>query len=116
MVSSLNPDLASSKGVSVKLYQNLFMIVVAFIVTVSIKWVGILIINALLVLPAAAARNISGGMRSYHGLSILFSLFSGVSGLIFSYYLGTSAGGTICLVAAVLFFATYLGNRVRARS
>ena len=65
------------------------MIVVAFIVTVSIKWVGILIINALLVLPAAAARNVSGGMRSYHGLSILFSLFSGVSGfdpfLLFGY-------------------------------
>ena len=69
-----------------------------------------------LVLPAAAARNVSGGMRSYHGLSILFSLFSGVTGLILSYYLGTSAGGTICLVAAVLFFLTYLGNRVKARN
>ena len=82
MLASLNPDLAASKGISVKRYQNLFMIVVAFIVTVSIKWVGILIINALLVLPAAAARNVSGGMRSYHGLSILFSLFSGVSGSV----------------------------------
>ena len=115
MLASLNPDLAASKGISVKRYQNLFMIVVAFIVTVSIKWVGILIINALLVLPAAAARNVSGGMRSYHGLSILFSLFSGVSGLILSYYLGTSAGGTICLVAAALFFLTYAGNRIKAR-
>ena len=72
-------------------------------------------INALLVLPAAAARNVSGGMRSYHGLSILFSLFSGVSGLILSYYLGTSAGGTTCLVAAALFFLTYAGNRIKAR-
>ena len=115
MLASLNPDLAASKGISVKRYQNLFMIVVAFIVTVSIKWVGILIINALLVLPAAAARNVSGGMRSYHGLSILFSLFSGVSGLILSYYLGTSAGGTICLVAAALFFLTYAGNRIKTR-
>ena len=115
MLASLNPDLAASKGISVKRYQNLFMIVVAFIVTVSIKWVGILIINALLVLPAAAARNVSGGMRSYHGLSILFSLFSGVSGLILSYYLGTSAGGTICLVAAALFFLAYAGNRIKAR-
>ena len=115
MLASLNPDLAASKGISVKRYQNLFMIVVAFIVTVSIKWVGILIINALLVLPAAAARNVSGGMRSYHGLSILFSLFSGVSGLILSYYLGTSAGGTICLVAAALYFLTYAGNRIKAR-
>ena len=92
MVSSLNPDLASSKGISVKLYQNLFMIVVAFIVTVSIKWVGILIINALLVLPAAAARNISGGMRSYHGLvDSIFFVFRRFR-LILSYYLGTSAG------------------------
>ena len=115
MIASLNPDLASSKGVPVKIYQNLFMVVVAFIVTVSIKWVGILIINALLVLPAAAARNVSGGMRSYHGLSVLFAMVSGITGLILSYYLGTSAGGTISLAAAVLFFVTFFVNRVRAR-
>ena len=84
MIASLNADLAASKQVNARLYKNLFVILIALIVAVSIKWVGILIINSLLVLPAAAARNLARSMRSYHGLSVLISLFSGVSGLILS--------------------------------
>ena len=107
MISSVNSDLAYSKGVNVKFYKNLFSILIAVIVTVSIKWVGILIINSLLVLPAAAARNISKSIKSYHLYSVLFSMISGISGLIISYYVGTSAGGTIVLVSALLFFITF---------
>lgn len=107
MISSANSDLAYSKGVNVKFYKNLFSILIAVIVTVSIKWVGILIINSLLVLPAAAARNISKSIKSYHLYSVLFSMISGISGLIISYYVGTSAGGTIVLVSALLFFITF---------
>lgn len=116
MIASLNPDLAVSKKINVRLYKNLFVIAIALIVTVSIKWVGILIINSLLVLPAAAARNVAGSMRSYHGFSVLFSMFSDLCGLIISYYWGTAAGGTIVLVAAVLFFLTFALNRLRSRA
>ncbi len=107
MLSSINVDLAYSKGINVKFYKNLFAVLIALIVTVSIKWVGILIINSLLVLPAAAARNISKSMKSYHIYSILFSLVSGIAGLIISYYVGTSAGGTIVLISALIFFITF---------
>ncbi|HIS70086.1 MAG TPA: metal ABC transporter permease [Candidatus Gallacutalibacter stercoravium] len=116
MIASLNADLAASKQVNARLYKNLFVILIALIVAVSIKWVGILIINSLLVLPAAAARNLARSMRSYHGLSVLISLFSGVSGLILSYYMGTAAGGTIVLVAAALFFVAFAWRRLRARA
>lgn len=107
MLSSINVDLAYSKGINVKFYKNLFAVLIALIVTVSIKWVGILIINSLLVLPAAAARNISKSMKSYHIYSILFSMVSGIAGLIISYYVGTSAGGTIVLISALIFFITF---------
>lgn len=107
MLSSINVDLAYSKGINVKFYKNLFAVLIALIVTVSIKWVGILIINSLLVLPAASARNISKSMKSYHIYSILFSLVSGIAGLIISYYIGTSAGGTIVLISALIFFITF---------
>ncbi len=116
MTASLNPDLAASKRINARLYNTLFVVAIALIVTVSIKWVGILIINSLLVLPAASARNLAKGMRSYHGLSVLISLFSGVCGLIVSYYLGTAAGGTIVLVAAVLFFLSFIINRCRDKA
>ncbi|HHV32632.1 MAG TPA: metal ABC transporter permease [Clostridiales bacterium] len=111
LLTSINADLAASKGIRVRLMEKIFVVIVAVIVTVTIKWVGILIINSLLVLPAAAARNLAKSMRSYHITAILISLFSGVSGLIFSYYWGTAAGGTIVLVAAVLFFLSFFVNR-----
>lgn len=113
LISSINSDLAYSKGINVRFYKNLFMILVAMIVTVTIKWVGILIINSLLVLPAASSRNIARNMRSYHIMSIVFSVISGVGGLILSFYMGTAAGGTIVLICAVIFFITFFINRLR---
>lgn len=114
LLSSVSADLALSKQINVTLVRRLFCLLIALIVSISIKWVGILIINSLLVLPAASARNLARGMRSYHALSVAFSVFSGLFGLILSYYLGTAAGGTIVLVSAVLFFVTFLLNRLRA--
>ena len=60
---SINTSLAKSKGIKVKLLENIFVILIATIVMLSIKWVGILIINSLLILPAASSRNISKNMR-----------------------------------------------------
>lgn len=115
LLTSMNGDLAASKNIPVGAIQQVFMLIVAVLVTVSIKWVGVLIINSLLVLPAAAARNVAKSMRSYHGLSVIFSVISGISGLIISYYAGTAAGGTIVLVAAVIFFVSFFFGKRRMR-
>ena len=111
MLASLSADMAKSKRINVKLYKNLFAVLIALIVTVSIKWVGMLIINSLLVLPAAAAKNIVKSMRAYHIVSVLFSLFSGICGLVLSYYIGTSGGATIVLISSTIFFGTFFVNR-----
>lgn len=116
LLTGINGDLAASKGINVRRLEKIFVVLVAVIVTVTIKWVGILIINSLLVLPAAAARNLTRSMRSYHFASIAISLFSGVTGLIASYYFGTAAGGTIVLVAAAVFFVSFWVNRTRGRA
>ena len=108
IMSSLNKELALSKGVNVKLYKNIFVILIALIVTISLKWVGILVINSLLVLPAASAKNIAKNIRSYHIISVLFSMTSGISGLIISYYIGTSAGASIVIISSIIFFMTFL--------
>ena len=67
--------LAKSKRIPVQLMDYVFAVLVALIVMLSIKWVGILIINALLILPAASSRNLSVNMREYHVFSIIFSVF-----------------------------------------
>lgn len=105
---SVNESLAKSKGIPTKLMDNLFVIIIALIIMLSIKWVGILIINALLILPAASSRNLASNMREYHMFSIIISMFSGIFGLVLSYYNSTATGPTIVLVASVLFFLTLL--------
>ena len=105
--AGVNTTLARSKGVNTNLTEDIFSVLIAVIVMSVIKWVGILIINALLILPAAASRNISSNMREYHLFSVLIALFSGITGLIASYYLGTATGPTIVIIASIIFFVTF---------
>ncbi len=108
---SINRSLANSRGIRVAWMDNLFAVLTACIVMLSIKWVGLLIINALLILPVAAARNLSANMREYHFFSILFSMFSGILGLVISFYVNMATGPTIVIISAVIYFATYLYQR-----
>jgi zinc transport system permease protein len=108
LLISINRELAASRGIKTVLYENIFVIVVAVVVMLSIKSVGILLINSLLILPAATARNISKNSRSYLVFSVVTSLVCGVGGLIASFYTDTSAGATIVMTLAVVFFATYI--------
>ncbi len=78
------------------------------IVTISIQWIGLLIINSLLVLPAASSRNLARNVRQYTFISVGFALFSGVCGLITSYYLNTPTGATIIMISGVVFFLSFL--------
>ena len=75
---------------------------------ISIQWVGLLIINSMLVLPAAAARNITNNVKSYHLVSVGIALFSGFTGLVLAYYFNMAAGATIVVISAALFFLTLL--------
>ncbi len=108
---SLNPSLAKSKGINITLTENLFIVLIALIVMLSIRWVGILIINSLLILPAAASRNIAKNLRQYHLFAVVFALVSGVLGLVASYYAGIATGPTIVLIASAIFFVTYAIRR-----
>jgi len=108
LLSSMNQSLARSRGIRVKLYEYLFTIMMAVIVTISIQWVGILIISSLLIIPAASSRNIAKNMRQYHVYSVLIALISGLTGLILSYFWGTATGATIVLVASGFFALTFV--------
>ena len=110
----VHPQLASSRGIPIGLGQTLFSAAIALIVTLTISSVGLLILNSLLVLPGASARNVAKNMRQYHGYSVLFALFSGVTGLVVSYGLGSSAGAAISLTLALIFAVTFCFRRVRS--
>ena len=113
ILSSLHPHFAASRGISVGITQAVFTTAIAVVVTMAISWVGLLILNSLLVLPGAASRNISKNIKQYHLYSIIFALIAGISGLVISYCLGVSAGASISLVMAIIFILTFLFRKVR---
>ena len=104
---SLNTTLAKSKGINVKLMENIFAVLIAIMVMISIRWVGILLINSLIILPAASSRNVAMTMRSYHLIAILIALFSGIIGLIISYYTNIPTGPMIVIISGIIYFITF---------
>ena len=113
-LTAIHPHLASSRGIPVGLSQTLFTTAIAVVVTLSISSVGLLILNSLLVLPAASARNIARNLKQYHGFSVLFALLAGIGGLTVSYYLGCSAGAAISLILALIFAITFAFRKSRS--
>lgn len=113
-LTAIHPQLASSRGIPVGLSQTLFTVAIAVVVTLSISSVGLLILNSLLVLPAASARNVARNLKQYHGFSVLFALVAGIGGLTVSYYLGCSAGAAISLILAAIFAVTFCFRKRRA--
>ena len=111
MLSAIHPALADSRGIRVFWQETLFSVVIAVMVTLSMTWVGLLVINSLLVLPAAAARNVAKNMAQYHLFSVLGAMLAGVAGLMTSYYLGPSAGASITLYLALFFLGTFFFNK-----
>ena len=113
MLSSVHPALADSRGIRVFWQEALFSAAIAVVVTVTMTWVGLLVINSLLVLPGAAARNVARNMRQYHLISLLSALAAGIAGLLTSYYIGSSAGASITLYLAIFFAVTFCFRKQR---
>ena len=112
LLLSVNSSLARSRGIFIFAVEAAFAVLLAVVVAVSIQWVGILIINALLVLPGAAARNLARSVKEDHAISAVLAILSGLIGLFAAYYLGIAAGAAI-VAAASLFFFLSLAFRAR---
>ena len=112
-LAAVYPNLASSRGIPTKQIHTLFSAAIAVIVTLSISWVGLLILNSLLVLPGAAARNIARNIKQYHVISVFNAFLAGITGLVLSYIWGVSAGASIALVLTLIYGVCFLFRKVR---
>ena len=113
VLTAVHPQLASSRGIATKRNETLFTVAISIVVTLAMSWVGLMVINSLLVLPAAASRNLARNLRQYHLFSILSALGCSLLGLMTAYVLGCSAGATIALYLAA-YFAVSFALRGRA--
>ncbi len=111
LLSSINPSLAKTRGVRTRVTECLFVVLVAVAVMLAIEWVGVMLINALLILPAAAGRNLARSSRSHAAWSVGVAMVSGIAGLLSAYAWDTSAGAAIVLYAAGCYFLSLAARR-----
>jgi zinc transport system permease protein len=108
VLSSFNPNLARVRGVKVVFLDYLFIAMVTIITVASVKIIGAVLVEALLVIPAASARNLTRSMRGFFLYSVIFSTLSCVIGIVVPMELEipVPSGGAIILVAAFFFITT----------
>jgi zinc transport system permease protein len=115
LLISVHPPLATAKGIRVGLWEVLFGMLVALVVLLSLRAVGLLLVTALMVVPAAAARNVARSAGGAMWWSLAFAAFSAVCGLWLSYVFDSAAGATVVLVSTGLFVLSLFGRLLRTR-
>ena len=108
LLGSLSPAIARSRAKNSGAAELAFACLLAVVVTCALPWIGILVINALLILPAAAARNLASNTGQFFGWSVAISFLAGIAGLVVSFYASTATGATIVLVAMAIYLLTLL--------
>jgi zinc transport system permease protein len=110
LLTSVSPALARSRARHPGAAELVFACMLAVVVTFSLPWIGILVINALLILPAAAARNLARSTAGFFGWAVGIAIISGIAGLIASFYASTATGATIVLAAMLVYLPTLLAR------
>jgi zinc transport system permease protein len=103
---AVHEDLAAAEGVNVARTELLFMLLIAFVIAMSMKVVGLLLITALTVIPAAAARRLATSPEQMAVFSIIISALAVISGLFLSAAFGIIAGPSIVLSSSLIFMFT----------
>nr|WP_287412604.1 metal ABC transporter permease [Pseudodesulfovibrio sp.] len=108
LLASFNPSLAQVRGINAKLYDYVFVLMITVITVACLKIVGAVLVEALLIIPAAAARNVSRSVRGFFFYSVAFATVSCVLGIIIpmQFEIPVPSGGAIILVASIVFMMT----------
>ena len=110
VLSMISEELAISKGINVGKINLLYLVLVSLVVAVGIKIVGTLLVGFLVVVPAAAAKNVSADLLKYAVLSAFFGIVSSCSGILFSSYLNLPTGLLVVFSGFIVFLATVLAK------
>ncbi|HSS48753.1 MAG TPA: metal ABC transporter permease [Thermoanaerobaculia bacterium] len=115
LLDSLSPPLASVENVDSAYVEYLFAVLLTVAIVVSLKVIGALLVEALVVVPAAAARNLARSTRAYLLWSIGIAFLAGAGGLGISTRLLVPTGGAVVLALSLLFFVTLAVGALRLR-
>ena len=106
LAATVDPDLAAAEGVRVEFYRLLLLLLMAAAVAIAIRIVGVLLVTALLVVPAASARPFARSPEGMAAIAAVFGAVSVVAGLLASLQFDTPSGPSIVVASLILFIAT----------
>lgn len=104
---SVDEEIAQASGIHTTMFNQLLLIVSAITVSVTMRIIGVLLVGALMVIPVITAMQFGKSFQKTLLLSIACSLFCVISGIYVSYYIGTPSGGTIVVIAMVMFLMSF---------
>lgn len=110
---SFDPIGAEVKGLNTNFLNYLFLIILSVAIVASLQTVGIILVLSMLLIPAAASKQITNTFVSSIYVSILFGVFSSVSGLYLSYFFNLPSGPTMSMVATSLFIVCFFLNKLK---
>jgi ABC-type Mn2+/Zn2+ transport system permease subunit len=110
VLGMISEELAISKGINIARTNLLYLLLVSVIVAIGIKIVGTLLVGFLVIVPAAAAKNLSSDLFRYSILSAVFGAISSFSGVLLSSYLGLPSGPLVVISGITVFAATVLAR------
>lgn len=108
---TIHKEMAQVTGTKIGIVDTLFLILVAVVVTLSLKLIGIVMVTAMFLLPTAAARNLSRSLSIMAILAVCIGLASGVIGMYASYFSSTGSGSCIVMSSAVVFILSLFFRR-----
>lgn len=112
-ILSFDEEHASASGIKSKWMHFLFIVMVALVIAVSMRIVGILLVSSLMTLPVAASIRLARGFKQTILLSVIFGEISVLGGLFSAYYLDLAPGGTIVVIAVVILIISIMINKGR---
>jgi manganese/iron transport system permease protein len=115
LYTSFDPVVAQAAGIREGFIDDALLVILALTIIVSLQLVGIVLVAALLVTPAAAAAQLTRRFVPMMLLSCTFGIISSVGGLYASFQLHAASGATIVLLATIIFFGALIGASARRR-
>lgn len=113
---TLNPDVAQVQGIPVQLYRYIFVVLLSLAVAVAIKAVGVLLVNAFLVIPASTAKLMSHHFSRFLVISVIVGSISSIAGIIVSGVFNFASGPSIVLVQFLLFVAVFIWFKLNLKA
>lgn len=112
LLGVISDDLAKSQGINISKINLIYLLLVGLVVALGVKFLGTLLTGAMVIIPAASAKNVAKSTKVFHLLAIVFGVVSSIGGILIAKYFGISSGPAVVLTAVILFIFSYIFKNI----